>query len=471
MITNLMPGIGSGQGMISNLQINVNQSQTSDFSQVLKNSSDKAAAVEDSGNGTGRNTETNRYKDTEKTQDYSKEDTKVTSDEPVEKEDDLSTDKAEEEEDFTEALSEVKEDRKPVEDMINTEEVMEIINTAAVQIENLMAETFEVSTEEVDKALTELDLETVDLLNPEVIPKVAVEVKELADTMDIMTNEELYKDVKMLMTEAEDLTDQLSQELEIPVKTLKQQISSIPVIEEELRPIIVNEDQGQVETGEEMISIDTIPVGEDVHIEQEADSSKDGKSNNSHNDKNTTEYEPSHFMQSITDNIERIVTEKVNETPASYVADPADIMEQVKESLRIVMKDDMTEMEMQLHPASLGNVKVQVAIKDGAVTANFTTQNEQVKAVLESQLVQLKEQMNEQGLKIEAVEVTVSSHSFESNLQNGRGNGQEPGEPKKKTTRSINLNSLEDDPEMDNEEDSVLADMMARQGNSVDYLT
>ena len=73
----------------------------------------------------------------------------------------------------------------------------------------------------------------------------------------------------------------------------------------------------------------------------------------------------------------------------------------------------MTQMEMELHPASLGNVRVQVAAKDGVITANFTTENESVKAALETQVVTLKNQLEEQGIKVEAVEVTVSSNAFE----------------------------------------------------------
>ena len=88
---------------------------------------------------------------------------------------------------------------------------------------------------------------------------------------------------------------------------------------------------------------------------------------------------------------------------------------------------------------------------------------------------QLKEQMNEQGIKIEAVEVTVSSHAFERNLNdNGQNrNGQPETEAKRKRVRGINLGSggIEelDMDELD-EEDKVTADMMARQGNTVDYM-
>ena len=74
-------------------------------------------------------------------------------------------------------------------------------------------------------------------------------------------------------------------------------------------------------------------------------------------------------------------------------------MDQIVEYMKFNLKPDMQEMEMQLHPASLGTVHVQIAAKDGAITAQFAAQNETVKAVLETQMIQLKEQFEEQGIK------------------------------------------------------------------------
>ena len=80
--------------------------------------------------------------------------------------------------------------------------------------------------------------------------------------------------------------------------------------------------------------------------------------------------------------------------------------------------------------------------------------------------------MNEQGIKVEAVEVTVSAHAFERNLSdNGQNRGEQPeAEAKRKRVRGINLDGgIEDIEELD-EEDQVTADMMRRQGNTVDYM-
>ncbi|MGN0155891.1 MAG: flagellar hook-length control protein FliK [Lachnospiraceae bacterium] len=147
------------------------------------------------------------------------------------------------------------------------------------------------------------------------------------------------------------------------------------------------------------------------------------------------------------------------------------IMNQITEAVKMTMKEDMTQMELQLHPASLGNVRVQVAAKDGVITASFTTQNEQVKAALESQIVVLKENFEQQGIKVEAVEVTVASHAFERNLDSNENSSKDQMTEKKKAVRRINLSNVTDDFEEEGllEEEKIVADMMRQNGNTVDY--
>ena len=141
-------------------------------------------------------------------------------------------------------------------------------------------------------------------------------------------------------------------------------------------------------------------------------------------------------------------------------------MEQILDYMKVQLGSDVTSLEMQLHPASLGTLQIQIASKAGVVTANFITQNEAVKAALESQMVQLKEQF--EGVKVEAIEVTVQTHEFERNLdEQGRGRGgQEPG--KKNRTRRVNLNASLMQEGLE-EEEALAADMLAAGGSTVDY--
>ena len=129
---------------------------------------------------------------------------------------------------------------------------------------------------------------------------------------------------------------------------------------------------------------------------------------------------------------------------------------------------------MQLHPASLGNIKVQLASTEGVLTAIFTTENEAVKAALEAQLVQLKDNFAQQGLKVESVEVNVSAQGFERSLdqQEQQGQNRFQNANGRNRSRRIRLNGIDGAegvlPEDMAEDDRIVADMMIRNGNSVD---
>ena len=57
-------------------------------------------------------------------------------------------------------------------------------------------------------------------------------------------------------------------------------------------------------------------------------------------------------------------------------------------------------------------------------------QNEAVKEAIESQVTQLKETLESQGVKVEAIEVTVGSREFNQNLDENN-NGEEQHKQKK----------------------------------------
>ena len=86
-------------------------------------------------------------------------------------------------------------------------------------------------------------------------------------------------------------------------------------------------------------------------------------------------------------------------------------------------------------------------------------------------MIQLKTQFEEQGVKVDAIEVTVQTHEFERNLDQGRGSGsgsreQEPS--RRGRIRRLNLNDSVISGETE-EEDILAKNLMEINGNTVDY--
>ncbi len=463
MTANLVTGLSPMQELKTGVAANVNPASGSDFSDVLRNSTGKENEALQPKEAVKKNGK--EVKEAAKTD-------KGTEAKTVAKDD---SDKP--------AKAEVKED-KPVENKEPlSEEAKDEITEAVATMVQTIAEVLEIPAEQVEEAIDDLGMVDMEVLNPGTIPNLVVELTEATDVTDIMTDEELFADVKNLMDEADKLTKEVADTLQIPVEDVKSQIG------DEVAKVKVAE-IGEA-AGDAMVKADDLnrEPRERISVEEQTDTQitatdseeiapvsarhEESKGQDTKNDDRGNE--GFNFTQTVTDTIKGMVTERLDAEVTPYATTTDQIMEQVSESLRMTMTEDVTEMEMNLHPASLGNVRVQVAAKDGVITASFTTQNEQVKEALEAQIIQLKDQMNEQGIKIEAVEVTVSSHAFERNLnENGENRGGQPeAEAKKKRARGINLGGgdLTDiDLEELDEEDKVTADMMARQGNTVDYM-
>lgn len=162
---------------------------------------------------------------------------------------------------------------------------------------------------------------------------------------------------------------------------------------------------------------------------------------------------------------------EVTQTVVQARMDVENILRQVSQMTRVFVNQAESSIEMQLNPANLGKIYLQVLSREGVITAQIAAQNEAVKEVLENQVAMLKENMNQQGLKVEAIEVTIASHEFERNLEENQQNAakeQQEQESAKAGRRNLNLNSLDELDGVMSEEESLAAKMMAEQGNSMD---
>ena len=147
--------------------------------------------------------------------------------------------------------------------------------------------------------------------------------------------------------------------------------------------------------------------------------------------------------------------------------DAENVVRQLVERIEVTVTEDVSSFEMQLNPEHLGKINLQVVAKDGMVTAQIATENAAVKEVLESQIVILKESLNNQGIEVEAVEVTIASHEFERNLDEHQEKEQTGEENQKKRFR---FDVMEASEEELTPEDVIMRDMMLANGNQINYM-
>ncbi len=170
------------------------------------------------------------------------------------------------------------------------------------------------------------------------------------------------------------------------------------------------------------------------------------------------------------------VQNTVSQAPMPQV-NVQDVIRQIVEYTRMNLTEHSRTIEMQLNPENLGRVYIHISEKEGAVTAQITAQNENLKDALMQQAVILKDNLNQQGIKVDAVEVSAGAHEFESNLEKDARQQEEQARQQEEQTsrrsrRSINLNAMEDLDGMSglmSEEEMLAARIMRDNGNNVDF--
>lgn len=323
--------------------------------------------------------------------------------------------------------------------------------------------------------MDDLGMTKMDLTDPASLNELLMNISGAQDSFALLTDENLYGNVKGIMNLQNELVGQAQEDLKLAPEEWQQTVAGIaqetvaePVITVEMDDA-VNTAAGS-QTGEA-----AIPMQEPEILENQAAQNTQGEkagdfgekqehaANGEHGNLLLQNLKEGNFLTQLQQTVQ---TEEAGQTDTQY------IMRQIMDYMKVSVKPDSSDLEMQLHPQSLGTLHIQMAAKNGVVTANFITENETVKAALESQMVQLKENFTEQGIKVEAIEVTVQTHSFEQNLEQGRDdNGSREAEAGvgRRRTRRINLNTAFAEDEPQTEEDRIAADMMSANGNTVDF--
>ena len=175
------------------------------------------------------------------------------------------------------------------------------------------------------------------------------------------------------------------------------------------------------------------------------------------------------FRQEIAGGIVNQLSQAVQDTEAvsaTFQADvqQAEILQQLVDQIRVFQGNDIQRMEVQLYPEHLGKVQIQVATKSGVMTAQITTETEIAKQTIESQLVQLKENFEQQNLKVDAVEVSVATSGFQSEQERQDGMSQQEDRTKIRKRGLRGMSFEEEEPE-----EGLEIEMLKAQGASVEF--
>lgn len=96
-----------------------------------------------------------------------------------------------------------------------------------------------------------------------------------------------------------------------------------------------------------------------------------------------------------------------------------EVARQIVEQARLLRMPEQTEMVIRLKPEHLGELTLKVSVAaSGAVNAAFHTDNAAVRTIIETSMIQLKQELQAQGLKVD--NVGVYAGLSDSSLMNGQ---------------------------------------------------
>lgn len=363
----------------------------------------------------------------------------------------------------------------------------DMMNEAAGNVYEAVKEVTEVDESAIEEAMSVLGLNLLDLLDAANVKAVFEEVNKI-ESADLLINEELSTSLSELMGNVDEILNDLLSDLGMSVEEFSavldemknsEQVDALADlgiaedmtanaeenVEDDTPQIIVSDLRTNKENVEETVkgeesrnTIETSATDSAVKKSDSKDNSNEQMSFAGNNQQNNFDFTAK-------------VDEAVNLT--SYVSESTEeIVSQIVEQIKVNITEETTSMQMQLNPASLGHVGLTIESKAGSITASFVAQNEVVKEAIESQIVELRENIEAQGIKVDAVEVTVAPHEFEQNLeQNQRGDAEEENSKRvQRSGRRIRLNLSEEVEEDElSDEERITKEMMEENGNTVDY--
>lgn len=374
-----------------------------------------------------------------------------------------------------------------------TEQAMEVLAQTAATVVDKLAELFQITPEEVSDTMEMLGMNDVDLFDAASFQNLFATLAqdpegsfllmgdELADSFN-----ELWNQVSQMFEEAgvangwsaEQLQGLLdSQMAETPAENV------IPTVAEKIAPEETPKDTSYTVTfmqdGKE-VTYDMTKDGEsgvavadgmtETEVPQNVQPQRQD-TNGQHRENTQQTEKGAELVQEFQPNQVNTTGEQLfAQSISSYSqVDTQSIMDQIMDYMKIDNSEAFTKLEMQLHPETMGRLVIQITSRNGELTAQITTQNEAVRAALESQLVSLKENLNDQGLKVENVQVTVESHAFEQSYEGERQSENGEAFANRPKTHRIQLDDIDLEDEELTDEERMVAELMADRGGTLDY--
>lgn len=356
-----------------------------------------------------------------------------------------------------------------MENVDSTEQTVENVQDQVQDLKNQIAKILNISVDELEKVMSESGLNVMDLLDPSMLQNLLLQVNNVSEPTELLTNEALCNQLTELLQTVESFKETIDLEQFTKVNDFVTSQEFSEVLQETVQPAVQAD-----KTADDIKSEQTADIKPEQAVKQEPvitvqkeelSDSKNETSDKGKKDEQGDNHSAvlNQFVQNLSDSVQT-TTQTVSEG-MERIQQMQEIVNQVVERIKVVIGSDSTNMEIQLNPEHLGKVNLSVISKNGEMTASFTVENQLAKEALESQMSTLRENLSEQGIKVEAIEVTVAQQGLSQDQFSNQG-GQNF---QNQTKRQHNSGKLKTDDESDSETEEEEVPQRVRSNGTVEF--
>ena len=378
-------------------------------------------------------------------------------------------------------------------------------------VKEILKDELGVSDEQVEDAMSILGLQWMDLLNPASLSQLVTQLTGTKDACSLLMSEEFTN----IMQNTDALVQNLSETLGISKDewvALQNQLTELTAdfnetvdmadggvqeMDPQTDATITSQDTTvtattvqMTQTAEETQNVQPEEEAEDAAPVIQVNASEDAQAENNVSEdasgemdesaaqsqktkENSVNEHPQNMEFQVRAEQQTAAPEEVNKVASRTTIDVQDIMNQITEFAKVSLSSENSSIEMQLNPENLGKVYLHIAAtKEGNITAELAVSSETVKTALEAQIADLRTSLNQQGIKVDAVEVTIASHEFERNLEQNAAGEEQQGSQREESGRTAGRRlfrgELDELSGLMNEEEALAAQIMKDHGNTMD---
>lgn len=330
--------------------------------------------------------------------------------------------------------------KEAIKSLSETEKTSEALEERLSKIEDLMidfvSQFLGISQDELQTMMNDMGMTPLDLMQMKNISTLVADFYGIDSFSELLVHEDASAMIKEMDGELESLLQSMAEELDMNVDELKGMLEAQLAVAKSTE----GEVAAAVSEGEESVS-NLAAVEKSEASSEASDGSVKLEVQDGRTEQDTTKYsqdntgkEDQSFANILSNNtnVSREVIVNNGEQVVYKQINPNEVIDQIVTKAVVKLTDTNTTMQMQLNPGHLGKIAVSVTAEQGMVKGQFVAESQVVKEMLEANLGQLKTQLEEQGIKVDKIEVTVgnSGQFFEQNKE------QQHQQPKEKANRA-----------------------------------